>query len=261
MKILPFLFCIVFAFASERDDYLELLRNSSYLGKKASSSEGEIELVLDPAKIAEIEKIQKTRLLKKGFKEESAIAFSHVGIVAEDTYWLFLRDAVVFPSGAVGTYNRLVWKNSLDGPVGCAVLPRDQNGLIYLVYNFRHATRSWEWELPRGVRKKGEKAEDAARRELQEETGFIATASFLLGDIAPDTGSLSSVVPIYLVDADVKGKSEVEESEAISGVYGFTKQELYEGLKKGELIKGNKKGYLRDAFLTFALLQLEIRKI
>ncbi|HSW72795.1 MAG TPA: NUDIX hydrolase [Chlamydiales bacterium] len=259
MKIFALLLSISCALAGEREEYLQLLKDST-LGIAASSKEGEIELVLDPSKIQEIEKIQKERLLKKGFQEDAAVSFSYVGVVAEDTYWLFIRDAVIFPNGSYGTYNRLVMKNSLDGPAGCAVLPRDKNGRYYLVLNFRHATRSWEWELARGLRKKGEKAEDAALRELHEETGFTAEKCVFLGDMAPDTGSLSTVVPIFLVDCKSQGKAEVEDSEAIVGVYGFTKEELYEGLRKGVMTKGGKKGYLRDAFLTFALLQLEVRR-
>lgn len=259
MKIFAILFCFTCVFASERGEYFHLLKDSK-LGTPASSNAGEIELVLDPNKIQEIEKLQKERLLKKGLSLENAASFSHVGIVAEDTYWLFIRDAVIFPNGSYGTYNRLVWKNSLDGPTGCAVLPRDKEGKFYLVYNFRHATRSWEWELPRGARIKGETSEETAARELKEETGFLADSTVFLGNMTPDTGTLASVIPIFLVNCSKQGSASIEDGEAIEGVYGFSKEELYEGLKNGEIVKEGKKGYLRDAFLTFALLQLEVRR-
>jgi ADP-ribose pyrophosphatase len=58
-------------------------------------------------------------------------------------------------------------------------------------------------------------------------------------------------------------ESNLEYSEAIAGTISFTKDELKAGLIQGFLevsIQGGKKQIpLRDAFLTFALLQAEIR--
>lgn len=228
--------------------------------------EGEIEIVTDLAEISQIQKIQEKRLLQKGFSQDKAAEFSRVGIVNEDTYWIWLRDAVYFPQGISGTYDRLLWRSELKGKVpGVAVLPILPSGKILLILNYRHATRSWELELPRGGMEMHETFEEAAFRELKEETGLIASSMVFLGKIATDTGVHSSVIPVFIGKISAQEESKPEYSEAIAGVIAFTKEELKEGLVQGFLevpMHGTTKQIpLRDAFVTFALLQAECRKL
>jgi len=231
-----------------------------------NSQEGEITVVVDPAEILRIQKVQENRLLKKGFSEEEAKEFSRVGIVSEDQYWIWLRDAVYFPNQVPGTYDRLIWKSSLQSKSpGIAVLPVLPSGRFVLNLNYRHATRSWELELPRGMMNSGETFEQAAKREVKEETGFIVSSLMSLGKVAPDSGALSSVVPVFMAKISKQEASSPEYSEAIAGILSFTKEELREGLIQGFLevqIDGKKqKAALRDSFLTFALLQAELRNL
>jgi ADP-ribose pyrophosphatase len=228
--------------------------------------EGEIEVVIDPAEISRIQKVQENRLLQKGFSTEKAIEFSRIGVVYEDPYWIWLRDAVYFPKGIAGTYNRLFWKSELKQDVpGVAVLPILPSGEVVLNLNYRHATRSWELELPRGGLQPQETIEAAALRELKEETGLVPSSVIFLGEMAPDTGVLSSVIPVFMGKISVREESSPEYSEAIAGLVSFTKNELKEGLIRGFLevsIEGKKKQVpLRDSFLTFALFQADIRKL
>lgn len=245
-------------------EYFSLLQK---LEKPTGSWEkGEIEIVTDPKEIVKISEIQKNRLLKKGLSNEIAQTWSTVGVIAEDTYWIWIRDAVYFPNKVPGTYDRLLWKVSIGTDNGgVAILPILPDGKIALNLNYRHATRSWELELPRGAKSEQESNEEAARRELREETGQEVSSLHFLGNMTPDSGTVSSVVPVYLGKVSSKGKEELEYSEAIAGILTFTKQELYEGLTQGflevELNGSRVKVPLRDAFLTFALLQAQIRKM
>lgn len=259
------LFCFQSAYAAEPlEDYFSYLKQ---LAKpNGDFREGEIEIVTDPAQIAKVEKVQEARLLKKGFSAKEAAAFSTIGVVSEDQYWVWLRDAVYFPKGVSGTYDRLVWKNELvSGTSGSAVLPVLASGKIVLNLNYRHATRSWEFELPRGLIQPQETFEAAALRQMREETGCIASSLVFLGQMAPDTGVLSSIVPVFMGKVSAQEAASPEESEAIGDVIAFTKDELKAGLVQGFLevsIQGKKqKVPLRDAFLTFALLQAEMRKL
>lgn len=245
-------------------------RYFSYMQQLAQSSgnfrQGEIEIVTNPEKIVQIQKVQEARLLKKGFSPADAAEFSRIGIVNEDQYWIWLRDAVYFPKGVPGTYDRLLWKSELQGKrAGVAVLPVLPSGQIILVLNFRHATRSWELELPRGGIQSGETQEEAALRELKEETGCTTSSVTFLGEIAPDTGALSSVTPVFLGKIASQNDSRIEYSEAIADTICFTKEEINKGLVQGFLevsIEGQKKQVpLRDGFLTFALLQAQVRKL
>ena len=242
----------------------------SYIKQLAQSNgnyqEGEIEIVMDPVEILKIQKIQENRLLQKGFSKIEAREFSQVGLVCEDQYLIWLRDAVYFPQKIPGTYDRLIWKSELkEGLSGVAILPVLPSGRIALIVNYRHATRSWELELPRGGVELQETVEEAALRELKEETGLVASSLHFLGQVAPDNGVLSSVMPIFLAKISSQEESQTEYGEAIADVISFTKDELKKGLMQGFLevsIQGEEKHIpLRDPFLTFALLQAELRKL
>jgi ADP-ribose pyrophosphatase len=227
--------------------------------------EGEIEIVLDPLEIAKIQHLQENRLLQKGFSPDQAAEFSRVGIINEDPYWIWIRDAVYFPNQIPGTYDRLFSRNELIAKrPGVAVLPVLPSGKVVLILTYRHATRSWELELPRGGLLSNETAEEAAFRELKEETGLVSSSLHFLGEMAPDTGVLSSIIPVFMGLISAQEESAPEDSEVIAAALSFTKDELKEGVINGFLevtLHGTKKQIpLRDPFLTFALLQAEYRK-
>ena len=262
--VIFFVLCLQSLYGSSLDDYFSYSQKLG--GAKGNFRKGEIEVVVDPAEIARIQKMQEERLLKKGLIASDAASWSKIGIINEDQYWVWLRDAVYFPKGIPGTYDRFVSKNELrSGVTGVAVLPVLPSNKIALNVNYRHATRSWELELPRGGIEPKETIEAAACREVQEETGLIVSSVIFLGNMAPDTGILSSVVPVFMGKISAEGQATPEFSEAISGIIAFTKQELEEGFSQGfvELfVEGKKQRVpLRDPFLTFALFQAQIRKL
>jgi hypothetical protein len=110
---------------------------------------------------------------------------------------------------------------------------------------------------------KGETPEDSAKRELLEETGFTTKNLIFLGAIPPDTGISSAVIAIFMATVDNCQKTNLEESEAIESILTFTIEELKEGLKNGSILiktqEKEKQVLLRDPFLAYALLQMEIR--
>lgn len=224
------------------EEYLSFLEGSS----SGSFLEGEIEILKD------LEEIQ--RAMKQTDRD--------VGIVYQDKYWIWINDPVRFPSGALGVYGRIVSRASLLGAVGAAVLPVLKDGRVALNCNFRHATRSWELEIPRGFSEKGETIEETARRELKEETGLIARELIFLGEIAPDSGTSSSIVPVFLAKIEEVGQACAEESEAIASILFLTPHQLKEILVQGSIIlkkEGQEKRiFLRDPFLTYALLRMEL---
>jgi ADP-ribose pyrophosphatase len=65
-------------------------------------------------------------------------------------------------------------------------------GNFVLVRQYRPAVERMTLELPSGHLEEGDTPEDAARKELREETGFIAEKLILLGELAPDTGRLGN---------------------------------------------------------------------
>lgn len=244
--------------------YLQLFKDHpETLGPLGKWRDGEIEITMNPEQIRKIENQMRLRLISKGVQEKDAEKWSSVGIIAEDSYWMWVRDAVIFPSGVYGTYDRLMWKNALNGFPTVAILPLLSTKKVVVNISYKHATRSWEIELPRGQKKPGESIEKAAARGLKEETGYQINKFTQLGTIAPDSGTLMSVVPVLCGEVSHSGESWRKYSKAILQNPAFSKEDLKEGFAKGyiehpingAIVKVN----CRDSFLTFAILQAEMK--
>ncbi len=232
------------------DGYLKYLKTyPATLGPMGNAAKGEIEIIQDKQKIVEIEKA----------------TGRSVGVVAEDKYWLWINDAVKFPNSKDGVYGRLIWKCSLatDGRPGAVVIPILPNGKVALNRNFRHATRSWEYELPRGGRNPNESLEDTAKREVKEETGMVLQDLILLGEIAADSGTLNSIGTVYYAKVTEQQSAAIEDSEAIASIDAFSIAELKQGFIDGYLVANidNKKQkiLLRDPTLAYALFMIDIK--
>jgi 8-oxo-dGTP pyrophosphatase MutT (NUDIX family) len=83
---------------------------------------------------------------------------------------------VIKPNGEPGIYGKVHFKNQ-----AIAVLPIDAEGNTYLVGQFRYTINAYSWELPEGGCQ-DESPLDAAKRELKEETGLMASQWTLLGE-------------------------------------------------------------------------------
>lgn len=73
----------------------------------------------------------------------------------------------------------------------------------------REAVQERLLEIPAGVfDRRGESAEDLARRELREETGYRATRLEHLGNIYTSPGFTDEVIALYLGEAEPDGQPE-----------------------------------------------------
>ncbi|MBP3885374.1 MAG: NUDIX hydrolase [Olsenella sp.] len=74
----------------------------------------------------------------------------------------------------------------------------DADGRIALVRQWRYSVGSWQLELPAGGIEPGETAEDAARRELREETGLVAEKVLSLGSVYTTVGSADECAHLFV---------------------------------------------------------------
>ncbi|HEY2442827.1 MAG TPA: NUDIX hydrolase [Streptosporangiaceae bacterium] len=78
----------------------------------------------------------------------------------------FVRETLAMPDG-----NKIDWYY-IDTPASVMILPVTASGTVVLVRQYRHNLKSHTLELPAGTLNKGEDPEQAAIREMEEETGF-----------------------------------------------------------------------------------------
>ncbi len=245
--------------------YLDFLASHKYsLESPGSYRNGEIEIVKDEKLIKEIEELMMARLLKEGYTKERAEEASRIGILQEDQYWLWVRDGVIFPTGAKGTYNRIIWKREITDEVPrVAVLPVLPNGKIVLNLNYRHALRKWVLEIPRGYKRAYEPNEEAVKRQLKEETGYGVIKLAQLGNVSPDSGSLSASMPVYYALLGQRELSNQDYTEAILRLEEFSLDEIKKILADGSVsLEVNKKiepVFVCDAYLAYAILQAEMK--
>jgi len=151
------------------------------------------------------------------------------GVLARDAYMTVVRDAVRFPDGSYGLYNRIIESS----PV--AVLPL-LRGRSVMMKVFRHGLRDWSLEFPRGGCDDGESYEASAIRELKEEIGAKTLRLIPLGEFTPGGSSLS--IRAHLFGAEIEGIGCGDALEGIEEVRAMEVVEVEHSISSGEIIDG-----------------------
>lgn len=96
-----------------------------------------------------------------------------------------------------------------------SILAINNNKKVILVRQYRPAIEDYSLELPSGHVKTNEKPEVAAKRELTEETGYLAQNVELLGCLTPDTGRLLNKLWCYFAKDVILEGSTTKHEEGI----------------------------------------------
>ncbi len=135
-------------------------------------------------------------------------AYAEVGVLHENEFFIVVRDAVRFPDQSLGTYIRIVMRDETSP--GVVVLPV-LNHRIVLVRHFRHATREWHLEIPRGFGEKDLPPAENARKELREEIGASVLRLEPLGQVHVNTGLTSEFAELFLAEIDAVKQTDTHE--------------------------------------------------
>ena len=150
---------------------------------------------------------------------------------------------VLNPAGKPGIYGQVSFKNYAIG-----VIPLTEDGYTWLVGQYRYTLNQYSWEICEGGCLIGEESkEEAAQRELLEETGIVAGQLEPLLTLHTSNSVTNEVAFIYLATNLSFTEAEPEETEELA-------------LKKvhlSEAIQMIQAGIITDALSVAGLLMLQ----
>ena len=103
-------------------------------------------------------------------------------------------------------------------PGSAVILALDENLSVFFVRQYRHATRKYLLELPAGSLEPGERPEDTAVRELQEEVGLRAQNLEKLCEFFVSPGFLQEKMWLFLATGLAEAQQRLEDDEILDVV-------------------------------------------
>ena len=101
-------------------------------------------------------------------------------------------------------------------PGASAIVPFLSQDEVLLIRQYRHGIKEVTLEIPGGMVEAGDSPEEAARRELREETGYEESQMILLGSVHPNPAFLNNTCYTYLArEVSLAGKQDQDAKEDI----------------------------------------------
>lgn len=136
-------------------------------------------------------------------------------------------DTVELPDGSTG-------KREIIKHPGAVAVVAVKDGRLLLVDQYRQALGRCELEIPAGKLEKGEDPMEAAKRELQEETGYTCGKITHLHSFYTSPGFADEIIHLYLAEDLTAGEMELDEDEFIE-VYEATLEETLGYISEGRI--------------------------
>jgi ADP-ribose pyrophosphatase len=211
-------------------DYFELIQTHPSLFKN-SKDKLAIELVSDAKAIKEWQ-AQRIRELAQAGKP---LSWADIGVVLDDPYYVIVRDLVRFSDGSMNGYNRIFGRADLAGGQAVAVLPIFKKKIL-VMKQYRHVTRSWEYEIPRGYGEANTRPAKQARNEILEEVQGKIKKLHNLGVVKENTGSVSHPVALFMAELSGVGKPNPDEN--IKEILWLSLKEFEKWIASGKISDG-----------------------
>ena len=140
-------------------------------------------------------------------------------------------DEVLLRNGKLGR------RIKIDHPEATAIIPFISDDEIIMVRQFRYALGRDTLEIPAGKVDPGERPEGCVRRELLEETGYVAGEINAILTYAPAIGYSNELIHIYSARHLKKVNEKIDERE-ISALERLSINRLKELIRGGEILDG-----------------------
>ncbi|SNX55386.1 NUDIX hydrolase [Thermoanaerobacterium sp. RBIITD] len=137
-------------------------------------------------------------------------------------------DNVVLPDGKTAK------REIVEHPGGVSILAVNKNGKILMVKQYRKPAEKIMLEIPAGKLDPGESPEVCAKRELMEETGYIANNLKHIFSFYPSPGFSTEILHLYLALEIEKGEPHRDDDEFLE-VYEYGLDEIKNMVMNGEI--------------------------
>jgi 8-oxo-dGTP pyrophosphatase MutT (NUDIX family) len=111
------------------------------------------------------------------------------------------------------------------------------DGQILMIKNYRFITDSEAWELPAGMVDPGETLEEAAVRELLEETGYVAKTLTYLNYYYPSNGSSNQEFYMF-VATGLSQQTQTFDTNEIVELRWFAPEQVKSMIVNNEIVDG-----------------------
>ncbi len=118
----------------------------------------------------------------------------------------------VLPNG------RKAYTEAVEHPGAVVIIPLRNSSRLVLLRQYRRVVGRWLYEFPAGTLEPGEKPEQCAARELEEETGYTASRLSRLASLYTSPGYSTEILHFYLAEELRPGSMKPEPDELIEVV-------------------------------------------
>ncbi len=168
-------------------------------------------------------------------------------IVHKNPWFQIRKDDVIRPDGEKGSYSFM----ETGGP-SVFIVPITPENEIYMIGLHRYPTDMYSLEIPAG-NSDGEAPLLAAKRELQEETGFKAESWENIGQFQVMNGVCSEMGHIYLARDLVQTEDNSQKEEGIREMKKVPSTKIPSFIQSGKINDGQSIIALTKAFLHLGM--------
>lgn len=144
------------------------------------------------------------------------------GVVHKNAYYQVREDTVVKPDGSEGSYHVVERRGSVF------IVALNQQQEVCLIGAYKYPTQMYSLEVPAGGCDPGERPLSAAKRELKEETGFIARSWEKIGSYQVANGFSDEIGHVFLARNLEQTNVNQQKEEGITAMkWVFLKKALW----------------------------------
>ena len=100
-------------------------------------------------------------------------------------------------------------------PGSTAIVPLLDDNTVVMERQYRHAVGEYLLEIPAGTLEPGEAPLDCAKRELEEETGFVATRMLELGPVHIIPAYSDEIIYVYIARGLTQSRQKLDKDEIL----------------------------------------------